>query len=149
MSLTNFSTSLNVIAFCLNNGNVHNYRNNLKISLFIAKKLWIFRFLPLINGKRKTPIIFERRAVGRNPFRLFTTSLYRHGWHTNGLKREDTPRVVPSLDQSKSSGGGISVLFYRRLWETSFIYSLIEKRKLYFSMLFDRYTYDNTVVKFW
>ena len=83
----------------------------MKISLFIAKKLWIFRFLPLINGKRKTPIIFERRAVGRNPFRLFTTSLYRHGWHTNGLKREDTRRVVPSLDQSKSSGGGISVFF--------------------------------------
>jgi len=45
----------------------------------------------------KMIITVEERELGRNPFRLFITSIYSIEWDRNKTKRKVTPRVVPSL----------------------------------------------------
>jgi hypothetical protein len=50
----------------------------------------------------KTAITFEGRAMGKNPFRLFTTSIYSIKWDMNESKRRVSPEKVPSLDQTRT-----------------------------------------------
>ena len=52
------------------------------------------------NRERKTSMIVERTTIRRNASRLFTISICRFEWHTNELKWNVTPRVIPSSEES-------------------------------------------------
>jgi hypothetical protein len=52
------------------------------------------------------------------------------------------------LGHTKSSGSS-TFFAYRKLEIIFFLYKKIERRLLYFSMLFDRYSSNVIVIKFW
>jgi hypothetical protein len=93
------------------------------------------------------PITLDRRPKNRYPFGIFHTSLGSTLCTDAELKSDLTVGVLSSLGQSKSSGEGI-VIPYKELYETFFLYSLIEKRMLYFSMLFHHTSTNIIIIKF-
>jgi hypothetical protein len=42
-------------------------------------------------------LTFQGRTMGRNPFRLFTSSMSSIDWHMNEGNQSESPGAVPSL----------------------------------------------------
>ena len=53
------------------------------------------KYLGIGQKCSKRAITFEGRAMGRNPFGLFTTLIYSIKWDINESKRKVTPRKIP------------------------------------------------------
>jgi hypothetical protein len=74
--------------------------------LFLLKNIpsteGISKYLGMRKKCSKRTITFEGRTMDRNPFGLFTISIYFIKWDMNEFKRSVKPRVIPSLESCES-----------------------------------------------
>ena len=75
-------------------------------------------------------ITFEGKAMGGNPFRFFTTSIYSIEWDINDSKRNVAPRVVPRQLKIFNEYFGLVGVCLCFFVEISSLWTLLVFRKL-------------------